>query len=62
MNENEKSILDDIIPGTWETRLENLSNAVALLSLVRNPEPISVDVDMLAELLRLANKSRGKDE
>jgi len=56
MNENEKSILDDIIPGTWETRLENLSNAVALLSLVRDPEPILVDVDMLAELLRLANK------
>jgi len=37
MNENEKSILDDIIPGTGETRLENLSNA-------------SLDSDMLAEV------------
>jgi len=62
MNENEKSILDDILPGTWETRLENLSNAVAFLSLVRNPQPILVDIDMLAELLWLANKSRGRDD
>lgn|GEM_PF-3902772 len=62
MNENEKSILDDVVPGTGQTRLEDLSNDVEFLSRMRNPPQILVDVDMLVELLWLANKSRGRDE
>jgi len=60
--EEKKSILDDIVPGNWQTRLEVLSSDVDFSSMMRNPKPILVDVDMLVELLWLANKSRGRDE
>lgn len=49
------SKLSEIVPGTNETRLQNIKNAVSLLKLAKDPPPISVDVEMMAEILECAD-------
>lgn len=54
------SYLDEVlVPETGETRLDNITNAVALMSLVRDPPPISITArDLGAILNRLARAEK----